>query len=54
MIRNVIIVGAGIGGLCTAVALHQSGIPVTVYEKAEAVGQVGAGLTLWPNAAAPV
>jgi 2-polyprenyl-6-methoxyphenol hydroxylase-like FAD-dependent oxidoreductase len=48
--EKVIIVGGGIGGLGTAVALHQAGIPVTVYEQAEAIGQVGAGLTLWSNA----
>jgi len=50
MIQKDIVIGAGIGGLCTAVALQQAGIQVTVYEQAEAIGQVGAGLTLWSNA----
>ncbi|MCI0397872.1 MAG: FAD-dependent monooxygenase [Chloroflexi bacterium] len=50
MIQRVIIIGAGIGGLCTAVALQQAGMEVRVYERAPAFGRVGAGLTLWSNA----
>jgi 2-polyprenyl-6-methoxyphenol hydroxylase-like FAD-dependent oxidoreductase len=50
MMQKVIVIGGGIGGLCTAIALRQMGLNVAVYEKAETVGQVGAGLTLWPNA----
>ena len=48
--KRVIIVGAGIGGLCTAIALQQYGFEVTVYEKVKKLGEVGAGLTLWSNA----
>jgi FAD-dependent urate hydroxylase len=48
--KKVIIIGAGIGGLCTAIALHQNGFDVTVYERAKKLGDVGAGITLWSNA----
>ncbi|MEM7112587.1 MAG: FAD-dependent monooxygenase [Chloroflexota bacterium] len=44
-----IIVGAGVGGLTTAIALQNIGIQTKVYEKAKALRPVGAGLTLYPN-----
>jgi FAD-dependent urate hydroxylase len=47
---NVIIMGGGIGGLCTAITLQQAGFAVKVYEKAKKIGDVGAGITLWSNA----
>src|SRR5262245_46861494 len=47
---NIAIVGAGIGGLATAAALHRFGIDATVYEQAEAFGRVGAGIQQSPNA----
>jgi len=47
---KVIIVGAGVGGLCTAIALQKRGFEVRIYEKAKKFGEVGAGLTLWSNA----
>lgn len=47
---NVGISGAGIGGVAAAVALHRAGIDVTVYERANELREVGAGLMLWPNA----
>jgi 2-polyprenyl-6-methoxyphenol hydroxylase-like FAD-dependent oxidoreductase len=49
-IYRVVVVGGGIGGLCTAIALRQIGVEVTVYEQAPAWGEVGAGLSLWANA----
>ncbi len=49
-IQRTIILGGGIGGLCAAIALRQVGLDVTVYEKASSLGDVGAGLVLWPNA----
>lgn len=49
MVRNVAIVGAGIGGLAAAIALRSRGIDVQVYEKARELRPVGAGLTLFPN-----
>ena len=45
-----IIVGGGIGGLATAVALGQQGWQVEVLERAPAFTEAGAGLSLWPNA----
>jgi FAD-dependent urate hydroxylase len=45
-----IIIGAGIGGLATAIALKNAGIAVHVYERADGPRDVGAGLSLWPNA----
>jgi 2-polyprenyl-6-methoxyphenol hydroxylase-like FAD-dependent oxidoreductase len=44
------IVGGGIGGIATAVALHQAGLNAVVYEKAPRLREVGAGMMLWPNA----
>jgi len=49
-VNSATIVGAGIGGLAAALALHQQGIRVNVYERAEQFGEVGAGISLWPNA----
>ncbi|WP_232495403.1 FAD-dependent monooxygenase [Novosphingobium kaempferiae] len=48
--REIAIIGAGIGGLTLALALRQRGFAPIVYERAPALGEVGAGLTLWPNA----
>lgn len=45
-----IIIGAGIGGLSTAIALRNAGLEVVIYEQASAIKEVGAGLSLWPNA----
>jgi salicylate hydroxylase len=43
------IVGGGIGGLAAACALRLRGIDVTVFEQAEALGEIGAGLGIFPN-----
>lgn len=48
--QSVAIVGGGIAGLAAAVALRQRGIESTVYERAPALREVGAGIVLWPNA----
>jgi 2-polyprenyl-6-methoxyphenol hydroxylase-like FAD-dependent oxidoreductase len=45
-----LIVGGGIGGLTTALALSRQGRPVHVLEKAPSFGEIGAGLQLAPNA----
>src|SRR3954462_8067386 len=46
---NVVVVGGGIGGLFAANALIAHGLPVTLYEQAPALGEVGAGVFLTPN-----
>jgi salicylate hydroxylase len=46
---RVAIVGGGIGGLATAVALKRRGIDATVFEQARALTEVGAGVQLQPN-----
>src|SRR5947208_1196282 len=48
--HKAIIIGGGIGGLCTAIALRQKGIETAVFERAAALKEVGAGLSLWANA----
>lgn len=48
--RNALIIGGGIGGLATAIALKQIGLTVEVYERVALLREVGAGLSLWANA----
>lgn len=43
-------IGAGIGGLATAIGLRRSGWQVQVYEQAGSAQPVGAGISLWSNA----
>ncbi|MCA0214648.1 MAG: FAD-dependent monooxygenase [Proteobacteria bacterium] len=45
------IVGAGIGGVALARALHQKGIEAHLFERAPAFGEIGAGVQMTPNAA---
>ena len=47
---NVIIVGAGIGGLVSALCLNKKGHKVEIYEQAERLSELGAGVQLSPNA----
>ena len=47
---SVAIVGAGMGGLATAAALHRSGIAVNVYEQASKFARLGAGIQIGCNA----
>ncbi|KAL5753934.1 hypothetical protein ACOSP7_022154 [Xanthoceras sorbifolium] len=48
--EEVVIVGAGIAGLATAVALKRLGIRALVLERSEGLRATGASLTLFPNA----
>jgi len=45
-----LVVGGGIGGLATALALSREGMPVCVLEQAHEFGEIGAGIQLAPNA----
>ncbi len=47
---DVIIVGAGIGGLTLGLALHQAGIPCRIFESTSEIKQVGVGINLLPHA----
>mgnify|MGYP002135214960 CR=1 FL=1 len=51
MAHRVIVVGAGIAGLSTAVAMHRDGHAVTVFEERSDTSS-GAGISIWPNALA--
>ena len=44
------VIGAGIGGLTTAIALRQVGVETKVFEQAGELREIGAGITLWANA----
>ena len=48
--RPVLIAGGGIGGLAVALGLAQNGIRSVLLEKAAALGEIGAGIQLGPNA----
>lgn len=47
---TVLIIGAGIGGLTTALSLHQVGIPCQVFESAGRIEPLGVGINTLPHA----
>ena len=47
-----IVVGAGIGGVTAAVALEGCGWQVLVLERSAELGEVGAGISVWPSSVA--
>ncbi len=47
---KVLIAGAGIGGLTTALMLHARGIPAQIYETADEVREAGVGINVLPHA----
>ena len=47
---RVIIAGGGIGGLATALTLHQIGVPCVVYEAVREMRPLGVGINMQPNA----
>jgi 2-polyprenyl-6-methoxyphenol hydroxylase-like FAD-dependent oxidoreductase len=51
-VPDALIVGAGIGGLTATLAIRRAGLDVEVYERAPEIGEVGAGITVQPNAIA--
>lgn len=48
--KKIIIIGGGIGGAATALALSQRGFEPVIYERTQALREVGAGIALWANA----
>jgi salicylate hydroxylase len=48
---RIAVAGAGIGGLATALALQRAGFRPRVYEQSATLGDVGAGISISPNAA---
>lgn len=50
MIEPVLIAGGGIGGLATALTLHQIGVPCLVFEAVPHLESLGVGINLQPNA----
>jgi len=46
---SIIVIGGGIGGLTTALALLQRGLDVAVYEQAPVLREVGAGVQIGSN-----
>ncbi|WP_328539954.1 FAD-dependent oxidoreductase [Streptomyces sp. NBC_00344] len=47
---HAVVIGAGIGGLTAAAALHQRGWQVTVLERAPSIEPLGSAISLAPNA----
>ena len=44
------VLGAGVGGLSSAIALKQKGFDVDLYERDPVPRDIGAGIVCWPNA----
>jgi 2-polyprenyl-6-methoxyphenol hydroxylase-like FAD-dependent oxidoreductase len=51
MAKQILVIGAGIAGLATAVALQRRGHDVTVIEERTDASS-GAGISIWPSALA--
>ncbi len=50
--RTIIIIGAGIAGLTLAAALSKRDVGLVVLERSNNFPEIGAGISLWPNAMA--
>src|SRR5215216_2514442 len=47
---KIVIAGAGIGGLTTALALHRAGIEAELFDQAQELRELGVGINLLPHA----
>ncbi|HIW34906.1 MAG TPA: flavin-dependent oxidoreductase [Candidatus Paenibacillus intestinavium] len=47
--KKAIVVGAGIGGLTTALYLHRAGLDVRIYESVTTIKELGVGINLLPH-----
>lgn len=47
---KIIIIGAGVAGLSSAIALRQLSFEVEIYERHQVRQDIGAGIVCWPNA----
>lgn len=48
-VTRAVIIGGGVGGLSTAIALRQAGVDAVIYERTAQLTEVGAGLQVWSN-----
>ena len=48
--KDVLIIGAGIGGLTLGLMLHRAGIPCRIFEAAPEIKPIGVGINLLPHA----
>tara|TARA_R110000868_G_scaffold411567_1_gene705379 strand:- start:40 stop:1209 length:1170 start_codon:yes stop_codon:yes gene_type:complete len=48
---KVAILGGGVAGVSSAIALKKKGFDVSIYERRQSASNIGAGIVLWPNAA---
>ena len=48
--KKILVIGGGIEGAATALALHRAGFEPVLYERTETLREVGAGIALWANA----
>lgn len=47
---RIAILGGGVAGVSSAIALKQKGFDVSIYERHESASNIGAGIVVWPNA----
>ena len=48
---KIAILGGGVAGVSSAIALKQKGFNVSIYERHPTASNIGAGIVVWPNAA---